>query len=117
MLQNKKITEDDLLNLMIGEAVYSEAKGMIEEEKEAAEIMDALQYGRLQKLFDLWDTDNNGSISFEELINGMFQIPCEIVYLTKNGTKILVSFRHEEVPRPDGHRRICSKRCSRYDWL
>jgi hypothetical protein len=94
MLQDKKISEDDLLNLMVGEAVYTEAKEMIEEENEAAEVVGALQLGRLQKLFHLWDSDNDGEISFEELINGMrkFQGPMEIDESIQRAALVMIGF-------------------------
>jgi Ca2+-binding EF-hand superfamily protein len=71
LVQEKTISEADLLSLIIGEALYEEAKVIVEEEQEVREVLDALQLGRLQKLFDLWDEDGDGQITFEELVSNM----------------------------------------------
>lgn len=70
MLQEKTVSEDEIMTLVVGEAVYAEAMAMIEEEEEFQEVVDALQMSRLQRLFDLFDSDGDGRISFEELLNG-----------------------------------------------
>eukprot|EP00548_Thalassiothrix_antarctica_P000137 CAMPEP_0194141918 /NCGR_PEP_ID=MMETSP0152-20130528/11272_1 /TAXON_ID=1049557 /ORGANISM="Thalassiothrix antarctica, Strain L6-D1" /LENGTH=482 /DNA_ID=CAMNT_0038840693 /DNA_START=52 /DNA_END=1497 /DNA_ORIENTATION=- len=47
--------------------VYQDEKDSL---NEAASIMDALKYSKTQKLFELWDTNNNELISWEELAIG-----------------------------------------------
>jgi Ca2+-binding EF-hand superfamily protein len=71
MISTKAVSKEDISNLMCGEALYHLVKDEQEEHRELLETMDALQYGRMQKLFDLWDSDNDGEISFPELLTGM----------------------------------------------
>jgi EF hand len=98
MLQDKTISEEDLINLMVSEAVYSEVVALIEEETEAMEILDALQLGRLQKLFDLWDEDADGQISFEELVNGMrkFQGQMEVEESVQRASLLIIGFDEDQ---------------------
>jgi Ca2+-binding EF-hand superfamily protein len=64
--------EDDLAGLLLADEIYQDAvvmqKDMTDEE---AKVADAFSYGRLQKLFDLWDKDKSGSIDFKELVAGL----------------------------------------------
>lgn len=71
MTQNDTVTASDLANLIVGEEIYAAAKDLENDIKEEAAIVDALAYGRLQKLFDLWDKDSDGKISFNELALGL----------------------------------------------
>jgi len=71
MVSKKEVTDDDVVNLISGEVLYNLAKDEQEDQMELLATIDALQYGRMQKLFDLWDTDKNGVISFAELLTGM----------------------------------------------
>lgn len=98
MLQEKTVSEEDLLNLMVGEAVYNEAKEMIAEEKEAEEILDALQFGRLQKLFEIWDSDGDDQISFEELVNGMrkFQGQMDLEESVQRAAMLMIGFDEDQ---------------------
>lgn len=98
MLQEKTISEEDLLSLMVGEAVYNEAKEMIAEEKEAEAILDALQFGRLQKLFEIWDSDGDEQISFEELVNGMrkFQGRMELEESVQRAAMLMIGFDEDQ---------------------
>ena len=34
------------------------------------DIFDTLQYARMSRLFDLWDTDHSGDLDFEEIVLG-----------------------------------------------
>jgi hypothetical protein len=69
MMGKNKISDADLANLIIADAMYDAANEADGEGN--ADVCDALSYGRLQKLFDLWDDDGNGSISFQELVEGL----------------------------------------------
>jgi Ca2+-binding EF-hand superfamily protein len=62
MMEGNDISDEDLATLIVAD---EETDG----EKEAD--MDALSYNRLQKLFDLWDDDGNGDITFQELVGGL----------------------------------------------
>jgi len=56
--------------LIISEAIYNGHVEMMAAEREDSEVMDALQYAKLLKLFDIYDTSNDGYISLEELLIG-----------------------------------------------
>ena len=71
MLASDTISDADLANLIVADAIYDTAKEIEGEAKADEQIMDALSYGRLQKLFDLWDADGNGDITFQELTSGL----------------------------------------------
>lgn len=71
MVSEKEVSEDDIAHLMCAEVLYHMTKDEQEGQRELLEIIDTLQYGRMQKLFDLWDEDKDNEISFEELLNGM----------------------------------------------
>uniref|UniRef100_A0A7S1GHV2 EF-hand domain-containing protein n=1 Tax=Cyclophora tenuis TaxID=216820 RepID=A0A7S1GHV2_CYCTE len=65
------VSSQDLEQLMASEEAYEQALRHQHAEDNFEEVMDALQYNRLQKLFDLWDTDQDESIDYEELVNGL----------------------------------------------
>lgn len=64
MIDENQISDEDLAMLIV---VDEET----EADKAAEGAIDALSYGRLQKLFDLWDDDGNGDITFQELVEGL----------------------------------------------
>jgi len=66
----EKIGIKDAARLMIAEEDYNAYQDMIESADEAAAILDILQYTKILKLFDLWDINNDKSISLEELTLG-----------------------------------------------
>ena len=73
--QNKEIIEEVVTELVIPDEVYQTAA---EIEREIAarlqteeQVGDALCYVRLQKLFDLWDTNGSSLISAASLENGL----------------------------------------------
>mmetsp|Transcript_1310 Transcript_1310/g.1698 ORF Transcript_1310/g.1698 Transcript_1310/m.1698 type:complete len:490 (+) Transcript_1310:283-1752(+) len=53
------------------EAHYNQQQDMINELKEKRNIKDALNYAKLHKLYDLWDTSDDGFLSYEELTLGL----------------------------------------------
>lgn len=57
--------------LTIADEEYARARDAERAEKEQAKVLDALSYGRTLRLFDLWDTDRSGTLSFEELYAGL----------------------------------------------
>ena len=71
MVSEKEVSEEDFAHLMCAEFLYHTTKDEQEGQRELLETIDALQYGRMQKLFDLWDEDKDDEISFGELLSGM----------------------------------------------
>lgn len=69
--QPTEITEEDMATLFLGDEMYKAVVELHQEEKEFSEVINALQYGRMVRLFDLWDLDHNGTIDFAELVLGM----------------------------------------------
>eukprot|EP00542_Grammatophora_oceanica_P020638 CAMPEP_0194047640 /NCGR_PEP_ID=MMETSP0009_2-20130614/25089_1 /TAXON_ID=210454 /ORGANISM="Grammatophora oceanica, Strain CCMP 410" /LENGTH=514 /DNA_ID=CAMNT_0038693309 /DNA_START=184 /DNA_END=1728 /DNA_ORIENTATION=- len=67
------VTRTDLKDLFVGDEIYKTA--LAEQQGGSAvadyEILDALQYGRLNRLFDLWDLDHSNTLEFSELVLGM----------------------------------------------
>jgi hypothetical protein len=65
--------EEDLATLMVADVIYEtvrEEKGF-KKHGNIELIIDTLSYGRLRKLFDLWDINHDGDISFAELTVGL----------------------------------------------
>jgi Ca2+-binding EF-hand superfamily protein len=56
------VTEAELAELIIVDAVYNMAIDMQEAAEEEEEVIDTLSYGRMHKLFDLWDENHDGFI-------------------------------------------------------
>jgi len=88
------ITEKDFSKLLVADAFYQAAKEIQAETKHDAMVMDALSYGRLQRLFDLWDINGDGDISFEELMTGLkvFQSAAGIPDDAEKHAEILLGF-------------------------
>jgi len=60
----KNSKETSVANLMIADEMYQSFK------KTVAEGRDVVTHSRLQKLFDLWDTNDDGKIGYDELKQG-----------------------------------------------
>lgn len=71
LISTRSVSQEDISKLVFGEALYNLVKDEKEEHRELLETMDAFQYGRIQRLFQLWDSDNDGEISLPELLTGM----------------------------------------------
>lgn len=69
--QPTEMTEDDMATLFLGDEMYKAVLELQQEEKEFSDVISALQYGRMTRLFDLWDLDHDGYIDFSELVLGM----------------------------------------------
>jgi EF hand len=71
--RNDEISADDLATLMVADVIYETAR----EDKATKKhgdvdlIINNLSYGRLKKLFDLWDVNHDGDITFAELTIGL----------------------------------------------
>jgi Ca2+-binding EF-hand superfamily protein len=62
MCQPAVVTEEELAELIIVDAVYNMAIDMQEATEEEEEVIATLSYGRMHKLFDLWDENHDGFI-------------------------------------------------------
>jgi Ca2+-binding EF-hand superfamily protein len=67
----KPISEEDVRQLVISDEIYEAFKEYSLGLEHRDVSMNALCYGRLQKLFDLWDVNSDGSISHTELASGL----------------------------------------------
>ena len=94
LTQKKSISDVSLSDLFIDDSIYAAAKEIEQEAENEDEIIDALSYGRLQKLFDLWDTDGNGQITMNELYRGLkkFQNAADIKDDVKKQATELLGF-------------------------
>eukprot|EP00547_Thalassionema_nitzschioides_P009719 CAMPEP_0194225346 /NCGR_PEP_ID=MMETSP0156-20130528/39400_1 /TAXON_ID=33649 /ORGANISM="Thalassionema nitzschioides, Strain L26-B" /LENGTH=988 /DNA_ID=CAMNT_0038957263 /DNA_START=101 /DNA_END=3063 /DNA_ORIENTATION=- len=61
------IKGQDEIILALNEALYNVRK----DDMDKAEITSALHYAKMLKLFDLWDTNNDGTLSYEEFTLGL----------------------------------------------
>lgn len=66
---NTKISEADMASLIVADSVFAGFQQQQQVAKNAVDI-DKITFGRLQKLFDLWDTDRSGDIDHDELHSG-----------------------------------------------
>jgi len=71
MVQDENVAVEDIAALSVADEIYNAALDEAENEKDVIQAMNALEFGKLHKLFDLWDTDHDGFVSFEELVVGM----------------------------------------------
>jgi len=71
MVQDAIVSVEDIAALSVADEIYNAALDEVENEKDIIQAMNALEFGKLHKLFDLWDTDHDGFVSFEELVVGM----------------------------------------------
>jgi EF hand len=73
--RNDEISSDDLATLMVADVIYETAREDKGSKKhsdvDVGIIINNLSYGRLKKLFDLWDVNHDGDITFAELTVGL----------------------------------------------
>ena len=73
LTSNDTISDEDLATLTVADVIYETAR----EDKGTKKygnvdlIIDSLSYGRLKKLYDLWDVNHDGDITFTELTIGL----------------------------------------------
>eukprot|EP00539_Tryblionella_compressa_P016178 CAMPEP_0178849764 /NCGR_PEP_ID=MMETSP0746-20121128/20122_1 /TAXON_ID=913974 /ORGANISM="Nitzschia punctata, Strain CCMP561" /LENGTH=226 /DNA_ID=CAMNT_0020515003 /DNA_START=92 /DNA_END=772 /DNA_ORIENTATION=- len=67
----KPVSQDFLNEIQATQQEVEKAREKVKREAEAKKTMDALSYSRTSMLFDLWDLDNSGTISFQELLTGL----------------------------------------------
>lgn len=67
------VSKDDWKRLLVKDECYQAALDISRDlpNEELSQAMTPLSYGRLQRLFDLWDVDGNADISFAELSDGL----------------------------------------------
>lgn len=61
----------DLAKLGIAEESYEKAAALMEESHKAEEVMSVLHYQKFMKLYDILDSNDDGSLSFVELASGL----------------------------------------------
>ena len=66
-----KFDRETMRALTMAERDYKRARDRENASKAQRRIMDALSYHRTTKLFDLWDSNGDGRINFEELFAGL----------------------------------------------
>jgi Ca2+-binding EF-hand superfamily protein len=71
LTRNDTISAEALRDLLVDKESKKIAKEMDKERKKDEGKINALQYARLQKLFDLWDIDGDGDITPAELFVGL----------------------------------------------
>ena len=64
------VSRTDMTDLFVGSDVSQLALGESEKSLDESVVLDALQYGRMNRLFDLWDIDHSGDLDFEEVVLG-----------------------------------------------
>lgn len=69
--QDKPVPEEFLNEIRITQHELDVALDTMTKQAEAKKTLSALSYSRTSKLFELWDTDRDGTISFEELLAGL----------------------------------------------
>lgn len=65
------MSEEDLVELIVADELYKGLKELQEEEEDIADAVDILQYGRMKRLFALWDLNSDGKIDGAELLIGL----------------------------------------------
>jgi hypothetical protein len=79
------VSRTDLTDLFVGNEMYQmavEGRGG-SFNPDQSDIIDALQYGRMSRLFDLWDMDHSGDLDFEEVVLGFRKYLAKVFKLCK----------------------------------
>jgi len=67
----KPVSDAAIQEILVTQQGLHEAQAKLAAERERKKTLDALSYSRTSKLFDLWDTDQSGALSFQELMTGL----------------------------------------------
>lgn len=103
MCDAQVVTGEELHELMVADALYNAALDEAEAQRDAIEAIGALQYTKLHKLFDLWDTDHDNYISFDELVVGLrkFQDAMELEDSIQEAAMALLAFDEDNNQKLD----------------
>lgn len=69
--QNKPVPEEFLAEIRVTQQDLNLTRDNMQKTENAKKTLDALSYSRTSKLFEQWDTDNSGTIDFQELLLGL----------------------------------------------
>lgn len=69
--QEKPVPEEFLAEIRVTQQDLNSARDNMQKKENAKKTLDALSYSRTSKLFEQWDTDNSGTIDFQELLVGL----------------------------------------------
>jgi len=69
--QNKPVPEEFLAEIRVTQQGLNSARDNMQKKENAKKTLDALSYSRTSMLFEQWDTDNSGTIDFQELLVGL----------------------------------------------
>ena len=83
---NTKISEADMASLMVADTVFADFNKQAQQQQQ--QPMDSVSYTRLQKLFDLWDTNGDGDIDQNELEVGFAKFEKSSGAKNANATQI-----------------------------
>mmetsp|Transcript_17037 Transcript_17037/g.25194 ORF Transcript_17037/g.25194 Transcript_17037/m.25194 type:complete len:496 (+) Transcript_17037:84-1571(+) len=84
-------------------ARYNHEQDLIDEFKEERGIKNALHYAKLHKLYDIWDTSNDGLLSYEELVLGLrkYMKTNNLVAMTEETLFTMLEFDKDEDQKLD----------------
>jgi Ca2+-binding EF-hand superfamily protein len=95
MVEPANVTEEELAQLIVADEMYNFVNDLADAEKEAMEVMDALSYGKMHKLFDLWDKDDgDGYLQYDEILSGMrkYQKAMDIDESVQRAALVMLAF-------------------------
>jgi len=69
--QNKPVPEEFLAEIRVTQQDLNLTRDNMQKKENAKKTLDALSYSRTSKLLEQWDTDNSGTIDFQELLVGL----------------------------------------------
>jgi Ca2+-binding EF-hand superfamily protein len=107
------MTSSDLDVLIVADECYELVKDVSDLMTEEVMVMDALEYAKTQKVFDMWDQDKNGFIDFQELLQGMrkFQGAMEMDESVERAAFLMLGFDEnsdQKLDKPEFARAIVS---------
>lgn len=69
--QNKPVPEEFLNEIRVTQQDFNLTRDKMQKKENDKKTLDALSYSRTSMLFEQWDTDNSGTIDFQELLVGL----------------------------------------------
>jgi len=89
--QNKPVPEEFLNEIRVTQHDLNTARDNMQKKETAKKTLDALSYSRTSKLFEQWDTDNSGTIDFQELLVGLRKYQRAVMKKSFNSDKSSVA--------------------------